>query len=337
MILREQLEGEPALQSEVDAFREQNKTTKDNLRRILGKLGREGKFLLLLVDDYNTALIQHGEQYTNIEINTFLSECRSLAYHSNERRYLSMIVASNRPLNELGPALQSGSSPWYNHYLYLPLKPFTDQEIRSLLEREMTPPLQEGVREIAGNNPALLQIAGSLLHQNKLHPTGENQTIAAFATEFERSTRQHFQTIWQLSDEIEQALLMLIALSNLQGRLHNKFYDLTGIDLILHQKERELTKLEEQGIIMQTLKEGKKAYVFTSSLMERWVIQELGNSDDLALKNREKIFLNLMNQQQLGRVKTAIHWLWTNKNEVPSVLELIGKIVKALPGGLLFG
>ncbi|NER50775.1 MAG: ATP-binding protein, partial [Symploca sp. SIO1A3] len=163
-LLRDEVDNDSTLQAQIDKFLEQGQATKDSLRRILRQLGKQGKFLLLLVDDYDAALKANG-QYTTADIENFLNECRNLAYHCWERRYLSMIVTSSRRLSEIGPPLKPGGSPWYNHYLFEQLKPFTNTEMEALLGSTMTPALQAGVREIASGNPALLQIAGYLLYQ----------------------------------------------------------------------------------------------------------------------------------------------------------------------------
>ncbi|NEP60925.1 MAG: ATP-binding protein [Symploca sp. SIO2G7] len=334
-LVRDEMDSDPPLQSQIDRYLEQGQATKDSLRRVLGKLGRQGKFLLLLVDDYDAALVSN-EQYTEADIETFLSECRSLAYHSRERQFLSMIVTSSRRLNEIGPPLKPGSSPWYNHYLFLQFKAFTEAEIKDLLGGTMTSALQEGVREIAGGNPALLQIAGYLLYRATESGTKQVADIEAFAKEFESAARHYFQDIWSLSNELEQTLLMLLALSNLRGRLLKKRYDLSDLGIILSQKERDLTNLEERGVISSTVEEGKKRYFFTSSIMERWVIQELSNSDAVSLENRKKVWLNLMSHGQAQEITRVIQWLWHNKEEVPDTLEWVGRIIKALPQGFLF-
>ncbi|MGK7875272.1 MAG: AAA family ATPase [Xenococcaceae cyanobacterium] len=335
-ILKNKLESRFGLQAETETLLEPGKATKDSLRQVLGMLGRQGKFLLLLVDDYHAALVPNS-QYTKADMEAFLAECRSLAYHSEERQYFSMIVTSSRPLHELGPKLKEGSSPWYNHYVYQPLKPFTDTEVDKLLGQTMTPALQNAVREITGSNPTLLQIASYLLYREREQRTGQIPDAQAFAREFEARTRQFFQATWELSNEIEQTLLMLIALSGLGGRLHEKHYDLSDINIIFSQKERELTSLEERGVIIRTVQERKTIYSFTSSIMERWVIQELGTSDRASLQKRQKVFLNLMSHKQAERVLGAIQWLWQHKDEVPSTLEWIGQVVKALPKGLILG
>lgn len=133
-----------------------------------------------------------------------------------------------------------------------------------------------------------------------------------------------------------------MALSGLKGRLHKKIkFDLSDIDLIFTQRVRELTNLEEQGIILRTKNANEQAeireYAFTSSIMERWVIQEIWNTDEAELQKRKIVFLNLMSHQQLEKFTTAIHWVWKHKDEIPSTLEWFGKISSALPKGAIKG
>ena len=124
--------------------------------------------------------------------------------------------------------------------------------------------------------------------------------------------------------------MMLLALSDLQGRLHNQKYDLSGINIIFRQQERELRYLEERNVITHRIENGQKVYSFTSSLMERLVIQELANSNDTWLQKRQKILLKIMSRRQTKQVTRAIHWLWQNKKNVRSILRWIGKLTAAL-------
>ncbi|WP_017318193.1 AAA family ATPase [Mastigocladopsis repens] len=338
--MKGQLDTEPALQTDIETLLEQGLTTKDCLRQTLKKLGKKGKFLVLLVDDYDAALYEN-EQYTQADMVTFLSECRNLAYHCQERKYLSMIVTSLMRLNELGPPLSPASSPWYNHYLFQSLKLFSEKEVDQLLgivpETPQSQPLRDIIREIAGGHPALLQNAGSLLYRELPTAQGTALDAQAFAGKFESDTRQIFQNIWKRCSEQEQSLLMLIALYPLKGRLHKNSYDLSGIDIIFSQKERELTNLEEQGVITRTEQGNKKIPSFTSSLMEEWVIQELGNTNNESLEKRRKVFLKLMSHEQAENVTQAIRWLWNHTQEISSALELFGKLSAAFPKGAIQG
>ena len=143
--------------------------------------------------------------------------------------------------------------------------------------------------------------------------------------------------MWNLANEVEQTLMMLIALCSLKGRLLKKHYDLGDIDRVFSQKERELTDLEERGIVLSRTQDGQKSYQFASSMMGWWVIKEIENSTEETLHDRQKGFLNLMSHKQAENVTKAIHWLWQHREEVPSILEWLGKVSAALPRGLIQG
>lgn len=336
-LMKDKLDSEPTLQAEIETLLKKGLATKEGLRQVLRRLGQQKKFLVLLIDDYDAAL-RPNEQYTEANMETFLSECRNLAYQSQERKHFAMIVTSLKRLNELGPKLNPGSSPWYNHYLFQSLKPFTSADIDQILGIPQTPELRDAIRDIAGGHPALLQIAGFHLYIELKLGQGQAPNVETFAKEFEGTTQQIFQTIWERCSDIEQTLLMLMALSCLKGRLHKKrSFDLSGIDLIFTPRTRELTNLEEQGVIVSTSQTEKKDYSFTSSLMERWVIQEIWNTDEPSLQNRQKVFLNLMSHEQAKNVTGAIRWLWQHKDEVPSTLEWFGKVSAAFPKGTIQG
>ncbi|MBW4443667.1 MAG: ATP-binding protein [Plectolyngbya sp. WJT66-NPBG17] len=333
LLLKDALTDEPEIQKEVEDYLDRQTASKDNLRSILRLLGKREKFLLLLIDDYDVAL-QPNPSYTEQDAANFLSDCRNLASHAKESQYLASIVTSLRRLNEAGIKLKPGESPWYNHYLFQPLKPFNETDAAALLGGlPLTPALKDGIRDIADGSPALLQVAGYLLFRefraNRL-PDPD-----AFAAEFQRATEHYFEDNWNFSSETEQTLLMLLALTHLKGRLLKKRYDLGDTDVIFSQKERELRDLEERGVVVYQVKEGKKQYRFASSLMEWWVIKEIENSDEEALQARQRTFLNLMSRRQAETVTSAIRWLWQNKEEVPPILAWLGKITSALSIGFM--
>ena len=110
----------------------QGNTNKDGLRQVLRELGKRNRYLVLLLDDYDNA-IRPQPGYDDNAIASFVSDCRNLCSHARESQYLSMVLTTLRRLNELGPKLRPGSSPWYNHYLFLPIKTFNDNEVSALL------------------------------------------------------------------------------------------------------------------------------------------------------------------------------------------------------------
>ena len=332
-LMKNKLDSNLALQMNIDTLLAKDEVVSGDLLKILRQLGNYNKFLVLLVDDYDIAL-SDNDHYTKADIEAFLSECRNIASFSEERKYISMIVASSRRLNELGPPLPPEKSPWYNHYLFKALKPFTDTEVAALLVgMPMTPALQDGIREIADGNPALLQNAGFLLYQELR--SGRVPNPNRFAKDFQNATEHFFQATWELCNELEKILLMLITLCKLKGRLSNERYTITGVENIFSQKEIEMNALEMRGIIKREEQAGKIIYSFSSSLMEWWVVKKIQNSTETELQERQKIFLNLMSHKQAEKITTAIRWMWGHKDEVPSILEWIGKIIAALPKGAI--
>ncbi|BDA69850.1 hypothetical protein LYNGBM3L_26480 [Rivularia sp. IAM M-261] len=312
-----------ALRTDIDQILDDEQVEKGDLRRILKKIGQQDKFLLLLLDDYDAAL-RTNDQYTEVEMLTFLSEFRDLAVHSNEGRYLSTVVTTFRRLNELGPTITPGGSPWYNHYLFRLLRPLTTDEVSNQLFVQISGLFREGVLKIIDGHPALLQNAGYLLHETL--EAGQTPNIDIFTRDFQSATEQYFRDTWRFSTDEEQILLMLIALCNLQGRLNrNTRYGLGDVDLVFSQRSRELVDLEERGVIQHTLSEGKTVYSFTSSMMEWWVIQEIQNSNEEKLLARERVFLNLMSREQAQKTQQAIRWLWQNKDTVQSVVITVIK------------
>ena len=332
-LIKTKLDSNPELQTDIDRLVQEGKSTAKNFLEVLGKLGAHNKFLVLLVDDYDAVFRTH-ETYTEADLETFLSECRSVGYFAEERQYLSMILTSSRRLNQLGPSLTPNKSPWYNHYLFRQLKPFTKNEVDTLLfGMPMTPALRDGIKEIADGHPVLLQNAGYLLYQ-ELRSGGDLDPVA-FAQEFQNTTLQIFQQMWELSNPIEQTLLMLIALSELKGRLRNQLYDISNIDNIFSQQELELNALVGQGVIKRQYTDDKINYSFASSIMEWWVVKKIQNSNETELEQRKKVFLNVMSSKQAEKVTTAIRWLWNNRDQVPSIIEWIGKVTAALPKGAI--
>ncbi|MGI2907065.1 ATP-binding protein [Tolypothrix sp. VBCCA 56010] len=333
-LLKEKLEGESALQAEIDTILQAGEKTRDSLRQVLRKLGKQGKNLVLLIDDFDVAL-NTNEQYDEDAMQRFLSECRNLAVHSAEGQHLSMIVTSLKRLNELGPKLNPNASPWYNHYLFLRLKTFNNSEIDRIFQILRIPDLREAIKENTGGHPSLLQMSGFLLYRDLL--TANVPSVEKFVSDFEKGTQPIFQKIWDRCSKLEKTLLMLMALSALKGRLHKqKQFDVSGIELIFSQRERELIKLEEQGVVTHTVNEEKNIYFFTSSTMERWVIQELRQTDEKWLQAREKLFINLMSRQHMDKFTTAIKWLWNNQEKIPTSIEWFGKLVATFPKGFIF-
>ncbi|NER05144.1 MAG: ATP-binding protein [Okeania sp. SIO3C4] len=333
ILLKDEVEDNDELKAVIDEVLEGDTIEKTDIRQILRKIGKQDKdkFLLLLIDDYDSALKTNTE-YTEVEMLTFLSEFRNLAVDPKLGRHLRTIVTTFRRLNELGPTLPLSGSPWYNHYIFQPIKPFSKAEVLEEFFTSTSPrfirikqSLQEGVLKITDGHPELLQNAGYLLYEGLQE--GKIPDIETFIKDFQGRTEQIFDNIWQFSTDEEQILLILIALSRLEGNLGKKSFALKGIDNIFSQKERELIDLEERGIIKKTAEDWKTVYEFTSSMMEWWVLREIENSDETELKKREKVFLRLMSREQVEGVTQVFKQVWKYRKVVQSFVNIISRFL----------
>jgi hypothetical protein len=176
------------------------------------------------------------------------------------------------------------------------------------------PTLRGEIINITGGHPTLVQTAGFLLW-GQIQP-GNTPNIKTFARDFERDTQQIFQTIWDRCNGIDQALLMLIALLDMEGHIEEIKFHLSGIGRILTQYRRWLSTLEDMGVIIYSPTDTGTFYSFTSSLMKKWVTEEILKTSNTLVKDREKEFLNLISHGQVGKVKEVVTWLGNHPDMV---------------------
>ncbi|MEL6462419.1 MAG: NACHT domain-containing protein [Cyanobacteria bacterium J06621_15] len=328
-----------ALQSMINQIIGQGTYDINELRTLLAEIGKENKFLLLLLDDFDAALYANSA-YTEDNMRSFLSNFRNLVTHGNEQVYISVIVTALKNLTELGPEITPGTSPWNNHYSQGYLKPFNEKEISQWFEQmseQYSIPwlldLKATIQKISGAHPALIQNAGFQLYS--LSRDGETQTPEEFARDFENATRQYFVGAWKHSDDDEKTLLKFIALSHLEGRLNRKHqYTLDGVDIILSQKATKLRNLESRGLLCRRVDENEQeAYEFASSIMEWWVIQHLENSKNQPeITDREIIFLNL-SRKQIKQITNIMEQVWQRKDTIKAVPAWLGGLAGAFARG----
>lgn len=335
--IKDELGKDDPLRSAVETTLQQPTVERRELGDTLGTLGDRGQSVLLLLDDYDAALHQH-EAYSESEMLTHLMDFRGLCL-SKQGQGLSVVVASFRRLNELGPSLSSGGSPWYNQYLFLPLKPFGDEDVHALLGRLPIPaPLKDemtdGILEMAGCHPALLQNACLLLYPLIQGQQQGPVDLDKFADDLLLRTQHLFQNEWRSSAPIEQMLLMLIALARFDGRINGGgAYKLTDVAKTFSQKEMELLDLERRGVIKPTGLSGEDAYVIASSIMEWWIIREIRNAaDDAEIKKREEVFRSF-SRGQAEQAGSLMMKIWEHKEVAVSASGWIGKIAGAFAKG----
>ena len=324
-ILRIQVAGNLEIETAINDLRDADVGQRE-FRQLVGIVGAQKKLLLLLLDDFDWTLTVNKE-YDDSKMLSFLNEFRNLAVHSDESQYLSTVITSFRNIAELGPSTSCNSgSPWYNHYLVCSLPSFDRSEVEkhffnseSPLFIPMDSKLKSSILGITYGNPCLLQIAGYLIHN--IYQDEKTPNIRIFSEEFFSRANHFFKNTWERSTEKERVLLMLIALKGVNGRLNNQSYDLNDLDRILSQNNQKLLDLKARDIIKQIDSKPLFQYVFSSSMMELWVLREIENTGDKLIEKREKILLNLMSREQFNNVKNLLQRVWKEKESVTVFLK----------------
>ena len=283
--LRNEAEGDTDLQGKIDDVLTKEEIEIRDIRQILKHIGKKDKFLLLILDDYEK-ILRTPESYSkdykkSQEMQTFLSGLRNLAVHSTEGQYFSTVVAAFRRLDELGPELPRGGSPWYNHYLYVDLKPFSQEDIDNYFFNPdgrffISIPgniSKKEVLEITGGYPILLQYAGYIF--SELEP---NIDINIFKEKFKNQTEQIYKDIWRELTTDEQGLLQLIVIDNLNGEVSGKRYYIDDLDKYFEANKSKLTTLQQKGVIYKKQEQKRDKYNFSSSLMQDLVRQKFEKS-----------------------------------------------------------
>jgi len=131
--LAEQLE-EGTLRDETAWLAEQENIEGRQLRRLLNKLAMEGRRLALLVDEFDWTIRLEPNRLG--ETADFLGMLRSLVNYTP--RVLALVIATRQRLSELTRDLDMVSgSPFYNIFVHVFLKNFTEEEANQLIDQAL--------------------------------------------------------------------------------------------------------------------------------------------------------------------------------------------------------
>ncbi|MEB3339274.1 MAG: ATP-binding protein [Okeania sp.] len=313
--LKNQTQDYEDLQIEIDRLLD-DEIRISSIRQILKKIGEKNKFLLLLLDDYH-AIIRRKEEYEkdfekSKEMEEFLSGMRNLAVHSKESQYFSNVVTTFQKLHELGPTITRAGSPWYNHYSYLPLKPFSKKDINNYFFKSdshffISIPeniYEEEVLEMTGGYPGLLQFTGNVFSRfDSAALDTLNKKLTGYAdqifqeivnTQLRDYADDFFQDIWKNIQEDEQKILKLIVIDISKGDVGGKHYSVDGIDKEFIRNRSVLDGLQEKGLIYKLVPGNK--YDFSSSLMKDFVREKFEENEDnkVAKATDREILMNLL-------------------------------------------
>jgi hypothetical protein len=245
--------------------------------RFLRWLGQQGFLLVLLLDGFGW--IFKTDTASPNEISAFLAQLRVLT--NDPACSLILVTASRERLDILCRDIFKDrfGVELYNRFAFESLRPFTPGEIDTLLlnalqeaDFEFDQADRDLLHHMAGAHPALLQMAGHLLFEERRYGPLGSQTYEKIIEDFERGVRHHFSHFWVESSPLEQTLLILIILMHLSGQPSIQI-DMTGEEIqdLLQRYERNLVSLVERGLLQQI----DEAYQIFSTVFSWWIVREV--------------------------------------------------------------
>ncbi|MFM6529458.1 MAG: ATP-binding protein, partial [Dolichospermum sp.] len=182
------------MRSKISQFLTESDLNKNDVRQILQQIKDQGKFLVLLLDNYDRIFDQNHD---NQEILKFI---KNLEYLKELGNPLSIIMAASKNLSEI-------ASIDVRDYLLYPsqsLKKFGDLEIVQLWDRmpdllKNREDLRRTAQEITGGYPALIQMLCFSLYNH--HSINGEETVTStpelLKSDFNNRAEQTLQSIWE--------------------------------------------------------------------------------------------------------------------------------------------
>jgi AAA+ ATPase superfamily predicted ATPase len=181
---------------------------------LLEDLRDEGLLLVILLDEFEWVVRTDAEAEASTR--ELLGGLRALINHAS--RVLSLIVATRRPLDELCRDLRSMGSPFYNNFVYVHLRPFSQGEADSLLDQMLkntgvvfSPEARSLIYELAGTHPLLLQSAAACLFDAQQEAESGALDRRLVLERFMDLTEHQWDDLWRWSTAGEQDVLARLA------------------------------------------------------------------------------------------------------------------------------
>ncbi|MCL2930040.1 MAG: AAA family ATPase [Trichodesmium sp. MAG_R01] len=307
-----------------------NKTDIESLFRSISSQ----KSLVLLIDNYD-ALFKTQNNYSSNEALKLLRQLKSINNH--KRIKCSLIMTSSEKVEKLLEELKEDTSIC-EYLVTFPLEPFNDNEMEELWERMPKEyrdrrDLQKKVKDLTGGHPALFQIICYYLYdlcKVNIDKQTQKNKYENLNKWFYDQAKLILKGIWKSLTLAEQGMLLLVILSDLEGRIkrHRK-YHLSGIRKSFREQDQVLNSLKYRKIITKTGtdRNHEDIYDLTSYALKEWVINEIIIKDvDDDVAQREKIFL-FIKQKDVNMIDQLFKELWSSKDEVKESLVCLKEIL----------
>lgn len=309
--------------------------TRRSLERLFNHLGKQGRRLVLLLDEFERLLI-----HRNFQDPSFFALLRSLATRTGGLALVPSSRLSVAEMNEQGRGLLDTGSPFFNNVIEVRLRPFDEQTVDALLGRagdSIFPDDRRFVRRVAGCHPFLLQAVAATL----VETTGGDRCTRT-AKQFYERISFHFDDLWHSLDDRTRTTAVILSLVELGGRALGRAFAYGEIEKV-DAFGPELQKLAERGLAEQVdddwqfdrkhllLWRGERWTIGAQAFA--WWVRDVIVAESRRVPSCEEWLANkcyrfLLTQEQWDRLVSTI------RNAPGWAGQLTGQVVGALAGAL---
>jgi hypothetical protein len=169
---------------------------------LLDDLHEHNLLLILMLDEFESLV--RTDVKNEATTRDFLAGLRALINHVP--RTLSIIVATRQPLDKVCRAVRFMGSPFYNNFVFIHLRPFSQAEAELLFDQMLagvgiafSPIEKEYIYSLAGTHPLLIQVVASLIFNLKVEDSREAPNFAAIPEQFCELVQHQFEDFWKWS------------------------------------------------------------------------------------------------------------------------------------------
>jgi AAA+ ATPase superfamily predicted ATPase len=281
------------LPGSIQALLSTSEITTLDIEFLLDDLHEQGLILVLMLDEFEWLIRTDPENEATTR--DLLGGLRALINHVP--RTLSLIVATRQPLDEVCRDVRFMGSPFYNNFVFVHLRPFSQGEAESLFDQMLastdiifSQAEKDYIYDLAGTHPLLLQAAAALLFNLKLESAGEIKDFASVREQFCALVEHQFEDFWKWSGARERQILTQLAGGDEDAR--------TRLEAWADERETLLRR----GLIV---KDEEGSYGIFSSVFWQWLIANLYRLGEIQPPDRPELH-DLEGQLEAHRRRLAI-------------------------------
>jgi hypothetical protein len=284
------------------------------LEQVFDALDREGRRLILMLDEFDTLL-----SHPVLNNPDFYGGLRTLASRSGG---LVLVIAARRSigqLNQLTQELNPHGSPYFNVFTEIQLGVLKRDALTSLLDlggEYFTRTDRSYVERVSGGHPYLAQVAAAMLWDAQEDGLRGKERYRVAGQNIYRQVKPHYADTWHFWSNTTRKAVTAVALAEIPRLLGNHQFNISELVEGLTDVGDEWDMLEVSGTLSQT-DEGE--WKIAQDALLWWLADEIRRNvrDETPFVDwiRAQQMDNLLTERDRQRLTQAAH----------SVASLVGK------------